>query len=230
MDLDDLDEEIDSVNARFGGVDRFKELAHRTHNRMLENPKLFQFFPPTIKLDPIVEKNAEFMQGFFGGKRYEGSGIKSSHTFLHISDAQYDVFMDIAKEEVASMCAGDKELEKELLEGIEKMRYEIVENSSRQPKSNDAKKGKKKQQKPKPSNEEQSSTAGKDQSKGKEKRQEISEPASSSPPKASPVSISQLDVGLAKLLVGLSSTPTQLSHLDYIVRPSGSRPRVRIHL
>lgn len=116
--------------ARFGGVAKFNDLAFKTHAKMVHHPSLSHFFPETIDMEPITIKNARFMCGYFGGPKYGGPGVHDAHSFLKITHDQYDDFMEIFKKEIKSMRCHDRSAVREIVDGIECLRKQIVHKSS----------------------------------------------------------------------------------------------------
>merc|ERR1719343_700665 len=107
----------DDTCQRFGGVDKFEELAFRTHAKMVRHSALQVYFPDTIDMEPITIKNARFMAGYFGGPEYGGPSISDAHSFLRITHEQYDEFLKIFEEEIHAMNCSDATAVEKIIQG-----------------------------------------------------------------------------------------------------------------
>jgi len=127
------DGDPDCPFVRFGGVQQFRKLAVGVHHKMQAHSMLKHYFPPTIDIEPIILKDVAFMCGFFGGPQYKGPGLRESHAFLHITNDEYDVLIDIFRQTISEMRVRDLEAVEDVLEAVEGWRSVIVDASRPKP-------------------------------------------------------------------------------------------------
>mmetsp|Transcript_11354 Transcript_11354/g.31684 ORF Transcript_11354/g.31684 Transcript_11354/m.31684 type:complete len:482 (-) Transcript_11354:223-1668(-) len=121
-----------NIFTRFGGRQRLYELAHGVHELMMEHPSTRDFFPKTMNVNRITERNVDFLSGAFGGPKYVGPDMITTHEFLRITDEQYDRMLEFYVSVLKNMkvTEGHKQV---ILQQLQGMRNTIVYKPNRPP-------------------------------------------------------------------------------------------------